>query len=61
MRQAGMSCRRKRQAECVPDSEEDSRRDYPISHPDSITSSSVLLSRLFFPFAYDSELPMGPT
>lgn len=59
MRQAGMSCRRKRQAQCVPDSEEDSRRNYPIRHRDSITSSSVLLSSFFFPFSYDSELLMG--
>lgn len=51
MRQAGMSCRRKRQAECVLDSEEDSRINYPISHCDSITSSSVLLSSFFFPFS----------
>lgn len=59
MRQVGMSCRRKRQAECVLDSEEDSRRNYPISHRDSITSSSVLLSSFFFPFSYDGELLMG--
>lgn len=49
MRQAGMSCRRKRPTECVLDSEEDSRINYPISHRDSIASSSVLLSSFFFP------------
>lgn len=59
MRQAVMSCRRKRQAECVLDSEEDSRRNYSIRHRDSITSSSVLLSSFFFPFSCSSKLLMG--